>query len=154
MNNIKLIKIEIIFWISSAFVAGLFLLPIYKFNIPYLFYPSNFIFIVAFITFMRWIFLWKLCPYSTFQYLKAAIILVSAIVVFYLIVYFSNFRIYVEDIGLQAMLTHLDDVDQVRLESYIRTEMLFFSICSIICGICIPFRMVWSIWTQHNRGYV
>ena len=29
---------------------------------------------------MRWIFLWKLCPYSTFQYLKAAIILVSELI--------------------------------------------------------------------------
>ncbi|MGB3130905.1 MAG: hypothetical protein WBB26_04435 [Saprospiraceae bacterium] len=154
MNLKKLIFIELLWWVSSLIVAAIFLIPIYFYKIPYPFYQSNFIFIVAFITFMRWLFLWQLTPYQRLQYLKAAFILVSASLVFYLIAFFTDFRVYVEDIGIQDMLTHLEDEDQVHLESYIRTEMLFFSIGSIICGICFPFRMVKSIWTQHNRDYV
>jgi len=126
MNLKKLIFIELLWWVSSLIVAAIFLIPIYFYKIPYPFYQSNFIFIVAFITFMRWLFLWQLTPYQRLQYLKVAFILVSASLVFYLIAFFTDFRVYVEDIGIQDMLTHLEDEDQIHLESYIRTEMLFF----------------------------
>ena len=141
MNLKKLIFIELLWWVSSLIVAAIFLIPIYFYKIPYPFYQSNFIFIVAFITFMRWLFLWQLTPYQRLQYLKVAFILVSASLVFYLIAFFTDFRVYVEDIGIQDMLTHLEDEDQIHLESYIRTEMLFLVL--VVLFVEYAFHLGW-----------
>lgn len=152
INNRQL-YIEILWWLIALLVPLIFLAPIYFYKINYPFYLSNYIFIAVCITLLRWLFLWPITPYARLQYLKAAIILSSAIAVFYLIIYFSEFRIYLEDIGLQDMLQHIETHNQDQMEAYIRTQMIFFSVSSIICGFCLPFRMLSSIWTQHNRGY-
>jgi len=46
-------------------------------------------------------------------------------------------------------------VSKNRLENvvnYVRSEMLFFGVGSIIVAIIMPFRMVMSVWRTYNTA--
>ncbi len=152
MRNV--LVIEIIWWMVSISIGLLVLLPIYFQKINYPFYVLNFIFVLGFLTCSRWLFLWKFTPYARIQILKLCFIFLFIPIIFSGIIYFSDFRNYIDEIGLQEMVQHLPSGEQDAMSHYIRNEMVFFAVCFILVSILIPFKMVWNIWTQHNRGEV
>ena len=50
--------------------------------------------------------------------------------------------------------THLHVTKQTSLINYIKNEMIFFGVGSIITGIILPFRMIISLWRMRNKGTV
>lgn len=75
-------------------------------------------------------------------------------VLFLLSYEFSDFKNYIDEVGLQELVTHLKSSEQDAMTKYIRTEFIFFSICCIINGFLVPFKLIWNIWKQHNLGSV
>lgn len=155
MNNIQHKWIsELIWWLSIAVISFLILYPIYYFKIDYPFYRNNILFIFGFFIFLRWVILWHLTPYSRFQILKIILIFIMIPLVFYFSYEFSDFKNYVDEIGLQDLVINLSPDDQIAMTKYIRAEMVFFSICSLILGTLVPPKLIWNIWKQHNLNTV
>ncbi|MEP7195098.1 MAG: hypothetical protein ABI851_01170 [Saprospiraceae bacterium] len=145
---------ELIWWFGATLIAILILYPIYYFKIEYPFYRNNVIFILGFFIFFRWVLLWHLTPYARQQWFKLILIFVMLPLVFYFSYEFSDFKNYIDDVGLQELVFNLSPDDQVAMTKYIRTEMLFFSICSLILGILVPPKLIWNIWKQYNLNTV
>lgn len=154
MNQSKKWISELIWWLLSITVACLFLFPIYYYRIDYPFYRNNFIFIFGFFLFIRWVLFWHLTPYARFQWLKL-IIIFSIIPGLFLLSYeFSDFKNYIDEIGLQEMVHDLPEQEQLGMSTYIRSQMIFFSICCLINGFLVPFKLIWNIWKQYNLNQV
>ncbi|MBK9720653.1 MAG: hypothetical protein IPO78_03425 [Saprospiraceae bacterium] len=142
-------------WIVSSFAfAFIILLPIQIYNIKFPFITTNIAFIVGFSLFCRWIFLWKFTPYAWSKILKLVLIFIFIPLTFVGINKFYDFRIYLDEIGLQELVPHLGVSEQTSMILYMRNEMIFFGTSFIITASIIPFIMIWSIWKQYNRNEV
>ncbi len=157
MNQKKTLSfiLEVVWWLFTLFAVIAVLYPIYKStNNGYPFYKSNILFILVFITFTRFIFFLKHTFLANYEMLKVGIILFSAIIVFLLVNELNFFQTYLDEQGLKSFLGHLSLSEQGSMGSYIRREMLFFGVGSIITAILLPLRLVVSIWRGRNRGTV
>lgn len=147
-------SLELIMWIVTAILICLIMLPVYVNIKSYPFYLNNIIFIVVFFTFARYIFLLKHTIVSRSLIFKGSMMLVSIPLIMYLLDGLSSFQGFVDDIGLQTLVTDLTPSRQQSLITYIRTEMLFFGVGAIIVAILFPFRMLVSIWRGINKNTV
>ncbi|MGB5030754.1 MAG: hypothetical protein WBO76_01505 [Saprospiraceae bacterium] len=145
---------EFLWWLISLIMAICILYPIIYNNLTYEFLWPNFLFILGSITFTRWLFFWHQTPYAWYQLIKIAIIFIMIPTVFICINYFSEFKNFIDEIGLQEIVSNLKSEDQAAMSLYIRNEMILFSISCIISGICVPFKLIWNIWKQYNLGQV
>ena len=118
----------------------------------YPFAEINAIFIIVFITFVRYIFLLPQTFLARLQYVKTAIVLLSLLIIVYLINGFSWFQTFMDEEGLQQLTSGLGVTEQEDLLQYIRAEMIFFGVGSIISAIALPVRLIISIWRQYNKG--
>ncbi|MEL7021241.1 MAG: hypothetical protein AAGK47_06520 [Bacteroidota bacterium] len=150
----KRISLELYWWLFTAIIGIAILLPI-LYKVPnYLFLLPNIIFIVAFVTFARYIFLLKHTFLAHQQRLKIAIVLVSAIVIFYLISQINAFQTFLDEEGPDILVNHLPVSEQQSMANYIRSEYLFFGVGSVIAAAILPFRLIISVWRSYNRGTV
>lgn len=146
--------LEIIWWLFTLFVVIAVLYPIYQDAVDYPFYKSNILFIIFFITFTRFLFFLKHTFLARREYLKVVIILFSAIIVFLLVNELNFFQTYLDEQGFKGFLGHLALDRQQSMGGYIRKEMLFFGVGSIIAAAIMPFRLVISIWRGRNLDKV
>lgn len=153
MNHQKL-KVEIIWWIFTAVLTFIILLPILQKAPSYPFFPENAFFIIAAVTFTRYIFLLPITLISHLKWIKLAMIAIAAILFFVMSTALSDFRNFLDERGLQTLVTHLHVTEQTRVINYIKNEMIFFGVASVISGIVLPFRMLKSLWRMRNRGTV
>ena len=130
--------LEVIWWLFTLFVVIALLYPIYSNAVNYPFYSSNILFIVVFITFARLLFFLKHTFLANREYLKVGIILFSAIIVFLLVNQLNFFQTYLDERGFEGFLGHLSLDRQKSMGGYIRKEMLFFGVGSIILPFCYP----------------
>lgn len=153
-------RMEFIWWIFTLIILFAIMGPIYKAFKAYPFWTENIIFIVVFITFARLIFLLK---HSLIAYnfpIKIFLVFFSLPLTFYLISSLFSFQDFLDTEGQSALLrpellrTSLSAIDGVNLTKFVRSEMLFFAVGSIITSIMMPFRMIKSIWRTRNRGTV
>ncbi len=115
---------------------------------------SLFFFILGFCIGMRWLFLWHLTPYARFQILKIALVFIMLPTFFYGIYAFSDFKNFLDEVGIQEILNDIPEREQISMAIYIRSQMIFFAISCLIGIILIPFKLIWNIWKQHNIGEV
>jgi glucan phosphoethanolaminetransferase (alkaline phosphatase superfamily) len=146
--------IEGVWILSSALIALLFLIPIWAYRVDYPFTWSNLLFIAGFVTFSRWLFLWKFTPYAWWKWFKAGLIFAMIPAVLIGIRLFYGFRTYLDEVGLQEFMGHLNPNEQHSLSLFIRSEMIFFGTAFILTAACVPFKMVRSLWNQYNRNQV
>jgi len=148
------IKVEFIWWVFTFILAVLVLLPIWL-NAPlFPFFYQNIILIAAFVTFTRYIFLLPITLIARQKWIKVFIIAVSAILFFVMTTALGDFNNFLEEEGLQTLVGHLHVKEQTRMMHYIKSEMIFFGVGSIISGVILPFRMIISLWRVMNRGTV
>ncbi len=145
---------EGIWWIVTGVVTIFILYPIIYYKLDYPFFKTNTLFIFCFFIFIRWILFWHLTPYARYQWLKLALIFLMIPASFLLSYEFSDFKNYLDEIGLQQMVENLSESDQLSMAKYIRTEMIFFSICCLINSFLVPLKLIWNIWKQHNLNTV
>jgi hypothetical protein len=67
---------------------------------------------------------------------------------------FYDFRIFLDEIGIQELVSSYNENEQKSLSLYIRSEMIFFGTGFIISAMLVPMKMIWSIWKQYNRNEV
>ncbi len=142
-------------WISISLIASLLvILPIRLYGVEYPFIKINLMFVFGLITFSRWLFLWKYTPYAWFKIWKLALIFIMIPVIFIGINKFYDFKIFLDEIGIQELLSGYNENEQKSLSLYIRSEMIFFGTGFVISAILVPMKMIWSIWKQYNRNEV
>jgi len=95
-----------------------------------------------------------LTPYARIQILKIALIFLMIPIFFYGIYAFSDFKNFLDEVGIQEILNDIPEREQISMAIYIRSQMVFFSISCLIGILLIPFKLIWNIWKQHNRGEV
>ena len=149
------LSLELI-WIVFTFVLViLVLLPIYNalgYSFP--FYTENIIFVVAAVTFLRYIFLLRFHWLADTTYPKVVIIFLAIPVIMYLVDNLYDFQAFLDEEGIYSIMHHLDIESQRPIATYIRTEMLFFWTAATLSAILLPIRMMVSLWRQKNRGTV
>ncbi len=150
------LTLELVWWVATAILAVLVLFPILRVfdNYPFLF--ANILFIFIFVTFTRYIFLLKNTFLARLTPVKLLLIAACLPLLFYLIGQVYGFQMFLDEQGSQTLLSlkYLREQVPVTRESgllgYIRTEMLFFGVGSVITTIIMPFRMILSIWRTYN----
>ena len=153
LRNQKL-KIELIWWFFTSIVLFIILLPIWN-NVPaYPFFAENAFFIAAFITFTRYIFLLPITLIAREKWIKLFVIATAVILFFVMTTGLIDFNNFMDEKGLQTLVAHLHVEDQTKMINFIKNEMIFFGVGSIIAGILLPIRMLVSLWRMRNRGTV
>ena len=152
MNN-KLV-LELLWWIFTGVIVLVVLFPIYSKVEEYAFWLPNIVFIVAFITLTRYIFLLPFTFIARRQILKLALAFLSLPLLFYLIEQLNFFQTFLDEEGPRAIIGWHPFGEQEELIAYVRSEMLLFGVGSVISALIFPFRMVISVWRLRNRGTV
>src|SRR5690606_24809225 len=134
-------------------VAGV-LYPILSKTDDYPFLAVNIVFIVVFVTFTRYIFLLKHTFLAKQQLLKIGIVLISIPVIFMLIHQINIFQTFLDENGIEGLAGDLPFGQREKVAKFIRAEMLFFGVGSVISSILLPIRLVVSVWRTRNRGTV
>lgn len=142
--------LELVWWAISLIVAVLVVGPIYLQLGEYPFLWDNVIFIIAFITFSRLIFLLKYSLIADKRNLKVGIIFLCVIMAFLLIQKLNGFQLFLDEDRMTPLLEDLAMEDRKSMYSYIKTQMMFFGVGSVISCILLPFRLVLSIWRRWN----
>ncbi len=146
--------LELIWWFATGIVILLLMLPIMKGTVDFGFYRLSILYIIAFVTFTRWIFLWKTHPLArsrAFRY----IVLIACIPIFiYAIGGLNDFQIYLDDYGLNEFVKDQDLKSQRKLTKYVQNLIIFFGVGTVITAIALPLRMLISNWRQKNKGTV
>jgi len=143
-------------WIAfTILLCILVLLPIYN-NLgdSYEFYLENIVFILASITFIRYIFLLKYHWIAETTYPKVALIFLSIPIIMYLVDNVYDFQAFLDEEGMYSILENFPVDKQRSLGSYIKTQMIFFWTAAVISAVLLPIRMIISLWRQRNRGTV
>lgn len=62
-----------------------------------------------------------------------------------------DFQRFLDEDGVNSILTHLEHENQSRWGKYIQTEMLFFWAAAFISNITMPFRMLFSLSKSYRE---
>ena len=149
-----MLGLELQWWILTILVTVAVLIPI-EFSVGWGAYPYLFInalFVIVAITTARYIFLLPSTFLAPLQYVKAGIAIVMIPIIFLLIQEVNLFQTFLDEQGMEALVPGLGFQDQLRFTDYIRTEMIFFGVASIIGCVVLMFRLVLSVWLWRNRG--
>lgn len=148
------IKVEILWWAFTAILTTAVLLPIWQNAPTFPFFFANAFFIIVFVTFTRYTFLLPTTLLARSKWIKVFVMAIAGILFFVMSTALSDFHNFLEQEGLQTIVTHLNVQQQTSVINYIKNEMIFFGVGSVIAGIVLPFRMLKSIWRMKNRGTV
>ncbi len=147
-------RLEFIWWLVTAIVSLLVLLPLRAYFATYPFLTINIIYIIVLITAARHIFL---LPFSTIAYaqrFKVILFFICIPIVFLLVQELNAFQTYLDYNGENALLGQINVQPDVNITKYAYNEMLFFGVGSIISMVVLPFRLLISVWRGRNRNTV
>ena len=146
---------DLIWSVMVLLVITIILFPIYtSIHTTYPFYPSNIFFIVVTGFGIRLLFFLEYSIIRRAKWVKLAILFLMPVLIIPLANYFIDFQVFMENHGLQSLLSTLSADKQFSLMKYIRSEMLFFGSAAIICTVAVVFRMIISLWRQYNTNRV
>ena len=148
------IQMELLFWLITLIVVFGFIYPFHRFTPDFMFTPMIIVFIAAFITFTRYIFLLKFTFLAYRKWWKAGMIILMIPLVFHLISQLNTFQTYVDEEGLDQFFRGLPLVQRIDLTKYIRAITVFFGTGSIIASIMLALRLIISIWRNINKNAV
>jgi len=142
-------------WILvTLLVIAIVLVPIREGAPDYPFFLQNALFIAAFITFSRYFFFLPITPLAGRKWIKLGLVLGSVILVFVLATALGDYRNYIDEIGLQVLVGELPVAHQTWFVEYMKNEMVFFGVGSILTAILLVFRLIVSLWRMRNTGRV
>ncbi len=146
---------ELFFWLIAIAISLLVMRPIHEYiEKDYAFYTINYIFIILFLSFSRYILLLKYTPFSHNAWIKL-ILLFSCIPLFlFLIDGQYNFHQMLDEKGLEPIVKSQNPEFRWNIAKYAKYQFLFFSTGTIMTLIIMPVRMVISIWRVRNKGTV
>jgi len=148
------LRMELLWWVFTAVVIFAVLFPIITTVDDYPFLIPNIIFIIVFITFSRYFFLLQHTFLAYKQILKAIAFVLCIPLISYIVNELTAVRSYLDEEGIDSLVSNLEYEEHWNFASYIKTQMYFFGAASIIVSILLPFRLLISIWRNRNRGTV
>jgi hypothetical protein len=86
------------------------------------------------------------------QVVKTALIFGSIWAVFLLIEQVSKFQSFIDEEGPEALVGEMPLDQMASIVGYIKSEMLFFGVGSIIAVVILAGRLIKSIWNYKNLG--
>lgn len=147
------LKIELLWWVFTVILVFAVLLPILtSIHALYPFYFVNVIYIITFVTLSRFTFLLHQTLLAKRQVLKIVIFFLCIPLIFYLIQELNAFQVFLDEEGWDAVVGNLAYGNRNGMINYMRNEMIFFGVGSIIAAILFPLRLVVSVWRTRNRG--
>lgn len=148
-------QLEMLWWIITIIVVFAVLYPIYNtLGGEYLYTWTNVIFIVTFITVTRYIFLLQHTWLADKETVKVILVFLAVPAVFLLSQELNLFQTYINKQGLDSIVGKLPYDKRANMINFIRSEMFFFGVGSIISTALLPFRLILSVWRKRNRGTV
>lgn len=148
-GNLRL-RLTLLWALFTIVVLAAFSAPMLIHEIQFPFWTYHILFIVIFLTAVRYIFFLRHSFLASRQILKIALFFICIWGTFLLVNALYDFRGYADETGLQTFLGHLPDVDYTALSKFILTEMVFFGTASIIATITLAIRLIISVWRWHN----
>lgn len=148
------LTVELLWWAFTFILVVIVMMPIWTHVPAFPFSIQNILLIVFFITFTRYIFLLRLTLIARAKWIKVAIIASAVLFLFITATAMLDFRNFMDERGLQVLVDHLDVEEQTRKMNYIKHEMIFFGVGSLITGVMLPMRMIRSLWRMRNTGTV
>ncbi len=148
-ERLQKIWLELIWWVITGLVTTVILLPILKNTIDYPFLKINVFFIITLLTFFRYVFFLRFTFLKRLRWAKFILVFLSIPLIFMLVNYLNHFLTYLDENSFDSFLIGRADP---HLAGYIKSEMLLFGVGSVIISVILPFRMILSLWRQHNRG--
>lgn len=67
---------------------------------------------------------------------------------------FSDYRNYIDETGMLTLVEHMHAENQMGWIRYMRNEMVFFAMGSIITTVALAIRMIVSLWRMKNSDKV
>ena len=143
----------------TALIAIAVVYPILQnFAQPFPFLQSNLIFIVLFLTYMRFVFLLKYTWFARFFYLKMALMLLTFPLGMWLAYQLREFLQFkdseIPDSLLALMFSNKPEAELKSLINYIEIEYIFFGVGAFLANIALFFRFLMSVWRGANTGEV
>ncbi|MDF1697704.1 MAG: hypothetical protein P1U56_17795 [Saprospiraceae bacterium] len=149
------IILELVWWIATAVIVILFLLPVMNYiGDKYDFYTPNVFFITLFITLTRYIFLLRHTFFAENKIIKLIFIFLPIPLFFYSVDALFNFQDFVDKGGHIEMLNHLQPDTAMDISKYIKYQFIFFGTGALIVIFLFPIRMIISIWRGINKGTI
>jgi len=148
------LTVELLWWAFTFIVVSIVMLPIWTDAPGFPFTIQNILLIIFFITFTRYIFFLPITLIARAKWIKVAIILSAALFFFVTVTALMDFRNFMDERGLQTLVDDLDVMQQTKCINYIKHEMIFFGVGSLITGALLPMRMIRSLWRMKNTGKV
>ena len=148
------LQLELLWWVITAVIVAGVLYPVHKAMNVWQFEWLNIIFIVALVTFTRYIFLLQHTFLARLQVLKVVLMLLLFPATFALINGVSGFMIFIEEHTWEGITGHLPPSQKRSVEQYMWVEMLFFGVGSFIAAPVLAVRLFISVWRVRNRGTV
>ena len=148
------LRMELVWWIFTAVIAFAVLFPIMQKVDDYPFLFPNLIFIIVFITFARYFFLLKHTFLANRQILKVIIFFLCLPLFAYLVNELTSVRTILDEQGIEILVGNLTYEDHWGFANYVKTEMYFFGVASLVVTALLPLRLLLSVWRNRNRGTV
>lgn len=154
-NKEQIFQMEMGWWVFTAIVVLLILLPINIWIEGFPFYFLNTVYIVTFITLTRHLFLLKYTYLAKRESLKVIVFFLCLPLLFYVIQELNLFQTFLDENGPEAMVGSTLDISQrSAVAKYIHSEIFLFGVGSIISGVLLPLRLLLSVWRGRNGGGV
>jgi hypothetical protein len=146
------IALEVISWLITFVIVAAALAPIYLYGIDYPFWIGNAALIIIFITGFRYTFLLKFSWLQSFFWIKVGFIAFGLLLVVSLANYLSTLNRYMDEDGLNTITYALQYRDQLSMIRYIKSQILFFGVGSIVASLSLAIRLAISVWRDVNRS--
>lgn len=151
----KTLQLEVSWWLFTASIAFLVVLPILLNVQGYPFLWSNIAFVVVFITLTRYVFLLKYTWMARREVFKVILFFLCLPLLFFAIQEINLFQTYLDENGVEALVgQQFPYTKRAALGKYVHSEMLLFGIGTVIAGVVFPFRLLISVWRGRNNGKI
>ena len=152
ISNAQKLRLELLWWLLTGLFLVLVLSPIYLYAEGYPFWKTNIIYIVTFVTVVRYIFLLPTTFLAKMQWLKVALICVTIPAAFMIIQELNRFQVFLDYNESEALVGLLPIETSRAMVKYVRSEFILFGVVSVIALVILPFRMIRSVWRYRNTG--
>lgn len=143
--------VEICWWLFTAVLLTLVLLPI-RSKVPWFpFFIYNAVYVVVAITMTRYLFTLHVSWLRRRFVLQALLAFLMIFVIFYMGQGMNEYITYLDNNGPDVLSRHLPDEEGTAMRAYLNTEYYFFGVWAIIAAGIYPFRMIFHIWKNYRN---
>lgn len=143
--------LEFLWWVSSLIFVIIIMVPIYRGVDYYPFMAVNIGFILLFFHYSRNVVFLRYSILRIGFWRKFFLALITIPVLFLMAGQFGYFQTFMDEHTMGKMMPDMTHDNQVSLNKYIKTQMIFFASGTFIGGTLFVFRMMLSLWRLVNK---